>query len=179
MALPRVPPLMPIGPEVILKPASAWFVLLTLLIAIGANLLPLTGTMLLLRPDFVALVVLYWCVHEPRLMGVGAAWLMGLLMDIADATVFGQHALAYAVLAYAALYLRRRILRFPLWQQAAQVVLVLLVCAGLVALVRVIGGASLPKWTYFMSPLVAAALWPALSVVFQAPQQPRRSDSEL
>ena len=170
---------MPIGPEVILKPASAWFVLLTLLIAIGANLMPLTGTTLLLRPDFVALVLLYWCVHEPRLIGVGAAWLLGLVMDVADATVFGQHALAYAVLAYAALYLRRRILRFPLSQQAAQVVLLLLVCAAIVALVRVIGGASFPPWMYFMSPFIAAALWPLLSVVFQAPQQPRRSDSEL
>jgi len=170
---------MPIGPEVILKPASAWFVLFTLLLAIGANLLPLTGTMLLLRPDFVALVLLYWCVQEPRLIGVGAAWLVGLVMDVADATVFGQHALAYAVLAYAALYLRRRLLRFPLWQQAAQVVLLLLVCAGLIALVRVVGGASLPPWTYFLSPLIAASLWPLLSVLFQAPQQPRRSDSEL
>ena len=82
-------------------------------------------------------------------------------------------------MAYAALYLRRRILRFPRWQQAAQVVLLLLVCAALVALVRVIGGASFPNWTYFMSPFIAAAFWPALSVVFQAPQQPRRSDSEL
>ncbi|HZQ62603.1 MAG TPA: rod shape-determining protein MreD, partial [Casimicrobiaceae bacterium] len=70
MALPRVPPLTPIGPEVILKPASAWFVLFTLLLAMGGNLMPLSGMALAVRPDFVALVLLYWCIHEPRLIGV-------------------------------------------------------------------------------------------------------------
>ena len=107
------------------------------------------------------------------------AWCLGLAMDVADATVFGQHALAYTVLAYAAEYFRRRVLRFPLWQQAAQVVLLLLLCAVLEALVRIVGGAALPQWTYLVSPMIAALLWPALSVLFQAPQQPRRSDSEL
>jgi rod shape-determining protein MreD len=179
MALPRVPPLLPAGPEVILKPASSWFVLLTIFIALGANLMPLTGLGLVLRPDFLALVLLYWCIQEPRLVGVGTAWFFGLVMDVADATVFGQHALAYAVLAYAADYFRRRVLRFPLWQQAVQVVWLLLLCAALVALVRVVGGALLPHWGYFVSPLIGASLWPLVSVVLQAPQQPRRAPGEF
>ena len=95
-----------------------------------ANVLPLSGMPLALKPDFLALVLLYWCIQEPRLIGVGIAWFLGLVMDVADATVFGQHALAYAVLAYAAEYFRRRVLRFPLWQQAAQVAALLLFCAG-------------------------------------------------
>ena len=177
--VPRVPPLLPIGPEVILKPANPGFVLFTIMLALAANLLPLTGPALMLRPDFLALVLLYWCIQEPRFVGVGTAWLVGLLMDVADATVFGQHALAYAVLAYSADYFRRRVLRFPLWQQAAQVVMLLLLCAGLVALVRVVGGASLPPWTYVAPPFIAAFLWPMLSVLLQAPQRPRRSDSEF
>ena len=69
-------------------------------------------------------------------------------MDVGDATLFGQHALAYAVLAYAAEYFRRRVLRFPLWQQAAQVAVLLVLCAALVLLVRFVGGAPLPRWTY-------------------------------
>ena len=95
-------------------------------------------------------------------------------MDVADATLFGQHALAYAVLAYAAEYFRRRVLRFPLWQQAAQVAVLLLFCAGLVLLVRVVGGAPLPRWTYVMGPLVGAFLWPVVTVLLQWPQRPRR-----
>jgi len=53
-------------------------------------------------------------------------------MDVVDATLFGQHALAYAVLAYGAEYFRRRVLRFPLWQQAVQVAFLLAACALLV-----------------------------------------------
>ncbi|HZQ61279.1 MAG TPA: rod shape-determining protein MreD, partial [Casimicrobiaceae bacterium] len=101
------------------------------------------------------------------------------VMDVADATVFGEHALAYAVLAYAAIYFRRRVLRFPLWQQAAQVIVMLLLCAALQALVRLVGGAPLPHWSYVIGPFVGAVLWPAMSVMFQVPQQPRRSPSEL
>ena len=119
----------PARPEEILLPVKPWFVLITLLVGLALKMLPLSGVALAVKPDFLALVLLYWCIQEPRLIGVGIAWCLGLLMDVADATVFGQHALAYAVLAYAAEYFRRRVLRFPLWQQAAQVA-VLCSCAG-------------------------------------------------
>jgi len=93
---------------------------------------------------------------------------------VADATLFGQHALAYAVLAFAADYFRRRVLRFPLWQQAVQVAVLLVATAGLVLVVRFIGGAPMPRWTYAAPPIVGALLWPLLSVLLQRPQRPRR-----
>jgi rod shape-determining protein MreD len=65
-------------------------------------------------------------------------------MDVGDGTIFGQHAFAYAFLAYAAEYFRRRVLRFPPWQQAAQVAVLLLLCAALVLVIRFVGGAPLP-----------------------------------
>jgi rod shape-determining protein MreD len=140
-----------------------------------ANLVPVSGTVLALRPDFLALVVLYWCIQQPRYVGVGTAWVVGLLMDVGDATVFGQHALAYAVLAYGAEYFRRRVLRFPLWQQAVQVAALLVLCALIVLLVRFVGGAPLPTWQYLVPPLVGALLWPVVSVLLQTPQRPSRS----
>ena len=161
-------------PEEILKPAQPWFVALTLFAGFIANLLPVSGYAAMLKPDFLALVILYWCIQEPRLMGVGVAWFAGLFMDVADATLFGQHALAYAFLAYAAEYFRRRVLRFPLWQQAVQVAVLLVATAGLVLVVRFIGGAPMPRWTYAAPPIVGALLWPLLSVLLQRPQRPRR-----
>ena len=175
----RVPSFAPARPEEILKPAKPWFVVLTLALALLVNTLPATGVALALKPDFVALVLLYWCIHEPRYVGVGIAWFVGLLMDVGDATYFGQHALAYAVLAYAAEYFRRRVLRFPLWQQAVQVAFLLAACAALVLLVRMIGGAPLPRWTYAVPPIVGALLWPLLSVLLQWPQRPSRNSSTL
>ena len=141
--------------------------------------LPMSGMALTLKPDFLALVLLYWCIQEPRLIGVGVAWCLGLMMDVVDATVFGQHALAYAVLAYGAGYFRRRVLRFPLWQQAAQVAVLLGLCAVLVFLVRYVGGAPLPRWTYTVPPLVGALLWPVVTVVMQWSQRPQQSSTTL
>ena len=169
----------PARPEEILLPVKPWFVVLTLVVGFLGNLLPLSGVALALRPDFLALVLLYWCIREPRMISVGIAWCLGLLMDVGDGTVLGQHALAYAVLAYAAEYFRRRVLRFPLWQQAAQVAVLLLLCAGLVLLVRVMGGAPLPRWTYAVGPLTGALLWPVATALLQWPQRPPPSPAEL
>ena len=169
----------PARPEEILLPVKPWFVVLTLMMGFLGNLLPLSGVALVVKPDFLALVLLYWCIREPRLISVGIAWCLGLLMDVADGTVLGQHALAYAVLAYAAEYFRRRVLRFPLWQQAAQVSVLLLFCAGLVLLLRVMGGAPLPRWTYAVGPLTGALLWPAATALLQWPQRPPPSPTEL
>ena len=123
-------------------------------------------------------MLLYWCIREPRYVGVGTAWFVGLVMDVADATLFGQHALAYAVLAYAADYFRRRVLRFPLWQQAVQVAALLAVCAAIVLLVRIVGGAPLPRWTYAAPPIIGALMWPVLSVLLQYPQRPMPSTAK-
>jgi rod shape-determining protein MreD len=173
--LPSVGSFGPASPDEILRPARPWFVLLSLLLGMLANLVPASGAVLTWRPDFLALVLLYWCIQEPRYVGVGSAWVFGLLMDVGDATVFGQHALAYAVLAYGAEYFRRRVLRFPLWQQAIQVAVLLVLCALLVLLVRFVGGATLPHWGYLAPPLVGALLWPLVSVLLQTPQRPSRS----
>ncbi|HEX6137526.1 MAG TPA: rod shape-determining protein MreD [Casimicrobiaceae bacterium] len=173
--LPHVGSFAPAGPEEILRPVRPWFIGLSLLAGLGLNLAPVSGTALALRPDFLALVILYWCIQEPRYVGVGAAWFLGLLMDVGDATLFGQHALAYAVLAYGAEHFRRRVLRFPLWQQAVQVAALLVLCALVVLVVRFVGGARLPGWTYVAPPLVGALIWPLVSVLLQAPQRPSRA----
>src|SRR5436309_671744 len=177
--MPYLPSFAPARPEEILLPVKPWFVMLTLILGLLGNLIPVSGVTLRLQPDFLALVLLYWCIQEPRLISVGMAWCLGLVMDVADATVFGQHALAYAVLAYAAEYFRRRVLRFPLWQQAAQVAVLLLFCAALVLLVRVVGGAPIPRWTYAVGPLVGALLWPVVTILLQWPQRPRRTQAEV
>src|SRR5437660_4414201 len=173
--LPDVTALSMARSEEILRPVKPPFVLLTLCIALLANIVPLAPAATTLRPDLLALVLLYWCIREPRYVGVGTAWFVGLIMDVADATLFGQHALAHAVLAYAADYFRRRVLRFPLWQQAVQVAALLALCAALVLLVRIVGGAPLPRWTYAAPPIVGALLWPRVSVVLQSPHRPTPS----
>jgi rod shape-determining protein MreD len=167
-----LPPLTAPRPEEILLPVKPWFIVLTLVLALLANTLPFGGVVQSVRPDFLALVLLFWCIAQPRFVGVGTAWALGLVMDVADANLFGQHALAYALLAFAAEFFHRRVLRFSLWAQAVHVAALLVLCQGVVLLVRIFAGASGVSWVYFVPSLSAALLWPATSIMLQWPQRP-------
>src|SRR3979411_1027461 len=90
---------------------------LTLCLRFLFNLLPWRDVAGL--PDMVALVLTFWCVHQPRKIGIGIAWFLGLVMDAGNGALLGQHAFAYAFLAFAAVSLHRRILWFSPWRQGA------------------------------------------------------------
>jgi len=157
------------APE-ILKPTSTKYIVFTLFAALMLNLLPWEGWTLALRPDFVALALLYWSVREPRALGFGSAWLMGLMMDVGDGVLLGQHALAYVLTFFAALTLHRRIQRFNLWQQALHILLLLFLLQGVMLLVRLIAGS--PSWglSYFLASFTGALAWPLVSRLMQLPQ---------
>ncbi len=157
----------------ILLPVSVGYMALTVVLALLFNLLPwrdLNGV-----PDLVALVLTFWCVHQPRKMGMGVPWFVGLIMDAGNGTLLGQHAFAYAFLAFGAITLHRRILWFSLWQQAAHVLVLLLATQGLMLAVRLVSGGVFPGLLYFAGSLIAAALWPVVSFLLLLPQ--RRPDS--
>ena len=80
----RLPSFYVADPNEVLRPVNPAFIAITLVIALLLNLLPISGTALMVRPDFLAVVLLYWCIQAPRYVGVGIAWFMGLLMDVGD-----------------------------------------------------------------------------------------------
>ncbi len=146
----------------ILPPVKPAFIVSTLIAALIVNLLPWSGLLLAVKPDFVALVMLYWCIQRPRKVGFAAAWLMGLIMDVADGSLFGQHALAYSVLAFAGIVLHRRVLMFTMRDQILHVIPLLLLNDVIVLAVRMLAGADFPGYSYFAGSLIAGALWPVL-----------------
>jgi rod shape-determining protein MreD len=161
-----------LAPQEILLPVRGSFIVFTLVTALLANLLPWSGVALWIKPDFVALVVLYWCIVQPRKVGFVAAWLLGLFMDIADGSLFGQHALAYSILAYAGIVLHRRVLRFSGTPQVMHVILLLLMNDLIVLGIRAAAGADFPGLQYFIGSFVAGALWLPLGVLLKLPQRP-------
>jgi rod shape-determining protein MreD len=146
------------------------YVLFTFVVAFCLNVLPWGGTLLLLRPDFLLLVLLYWCMREPRMVGQTIGLLCGLVMDVADSAVLGQHAFVYVLAVYAAFTLRLRILRFPLPQQALHMVLILLVADLVTVLLNLIVGAPFPGYSYFVGGLIGAALWPSIVWLLELPE---------
>ncbi|MDO8262855.1 MAG: rod shape-determining protein MreD [Gallionella sp.] len=158
------------------RPVSNTFIVLSVLAALFLNGLPWGGIWLMLRPDFVAVVLLYWCMHKPWRVGIGLSWGVGILADVADASLFGQHALAYVVLAFGGVVLSRRLRMFDLRQQTTQV-------SGIFALTYVVYALvhwqvnGYVVWPYFLGCLTSTLLWTPLSIMFQAMRQ-RRADRE-
>jgi rod shape-determining protein MreD len=148
---------------------------LSLLVALFLNLIPLGRTPGI--PDWVALVLAFWSVREPLRVGMTTAFILGVIMDVAAASVMGQHALAYLLLAYGASALSRRVLWFPLAQQALHILPMLLATQIVMVVTRLIGGSDFPGWSYFLSGFTGALLWFPLTFVLLLPQyQPTEKD---
>jgi rod shape-determining protein MreD len=160
-------------PQRILLPVNPLFILATLVLALVFNLLPWQNVAGL--PDMVALVLVFWCVRQPRHISVGTAWLLGLIMDTGNGALLGQHAFAYALLAFIANALSRRLLWFPLWPQALHVFLLLLGTQLVMLAVRMATGGPFPGLLYFVGSIIGAALWPFVTILLLAPQ--RRPES--
>ena len=97
------------------------------------------------RPEWAAIVVFYWVVNNPARVGIGVAWMVGVMVDTLTGSLFGLHALGLALIAYLALRLRLRLRLFGVFQQAG----VVLVLVGLQLL--------LGQWLQFLFDLPRAA----------------------
>ena len=132
-----------------------------------------------LVPDFVALVLAFWSIRQPRLVGLGVAWTIGLLCDAGNGVLLGQHALAYSLLAFLAVWLSRRILWFGPMLQSLHVALILLVAQASVLIVRLAAGDAFPCWPIFVGPIIGAILWPAVTWLLLLPQRRRQSEQAI
>ena len=160
--------IMPRGQELLL-PASPVFIWGSLLGALMLDLLPLGRVAW--TPDFLAVVLVFWSIHQPRRVGMGAAFMFGLALDVHQASLLGQHALAFCVLIYFAIMLHRRILWFSVPGQAVQLLPLFAAAHAITILLRLIGGGALPGWDVLLAPLLESALWPIVSVLLLAPQR--------
>jgi rod shape-determining protein MreD len=135
-------------------------IVFTFIVALILTIVPLPEAVRYLRPDWIGLVLIYWCLALPDRVGVSTGWLMGLLADLLTGTLLGQHALSLTVVAYLTLKFHQRVRLFPVWQQAF-IVLVLLVLHQLLALwiSRIIGRPAAP-WYFWAPSLLGMLLWP-------------------
>ena len=161
--------IMPRASGQLLLPVNPLFVAATLLIAFAINLIPLGRTPLM--PDFVALVLVFWNVHQSRRVGVGLAFFFGLIMDVHDGAVLGQHALAYTLLSFFAITIHRRLLWFTVPSQAVQILPLFLAAHAVSLVVRMIAGGMFPGWQVLLAPVLEALLWPIATWLLLAPQR--------
>ena len=157
----------------LLLPANRFFIWGSLLAALGFDMLQNMGLWgrAAWLPDFVALALVFWTVHQPQRVGIGTAFVFGLFLDVHQGAMLGQHALGYTVLSFLAIAIHRRLLWFSVPSQAFQVLPLFAASHALELSVRLLAGGSFPGWLIGLAPLLEALLWPIVSVLLLMPQR--------
>ena len=153
----------------LLLPANPFFIWGSLLLALMLNMLPLGR--IPWTPDFLILVLVFWSVHQPLRVGIGVAFFFGVCMDVNQAALLGQHALAYTALSYFAITIHRRLLWFSVPSQAVQVLPLFAAAHAIELAIRMLAGGVFPGFMILLAPLLESILWPVVSVVLLAPQR--------
>lgn len=151
--------------------SGSWVIFLSFVAAYILTLIPLPAWAAFYRPEWVILVLIYWCLSLPKRIGIVIGWLLGLMMDALTGAVLGQHALALVVIAYITLRWHRRIRQQTIWQQALNVLLLVILARLLKGWVHGIGGHFVNGWRFWMPAVTSMLLWPWLFIVLRDIQQ--------
>lgn len=160
----------------ILQPAKSGFIYLSLIAALLLNYVQLAG----LRPfvpDWVAVVLVFWGIRQPFHVGMGIAFVFGVLVDVQNSEVLGLHALAYVVLAFLSNGFSRQVVRHQMLMQAVRVLLMLLVAQVLMGAIMWVGKGVTPRWDHF-SPCIAGVVFWLLLTWLLLPQLQSNSRDE-
>jgi len=122
-------------------------------------------------PDVLAVVMVFWTVHQPRRVSLSLAFLLGLALDVHESALLGQNALSYVVLSGLAALAQRRLLWFPLREQALQTLPIFLAAAVVEWVSRLIVDDVWPSWSQLLVPFMQALLWPVVGALLLAPQR--------
>ena len=155
--------------EFLLLPVSRAYIAFTILLAAVLNIMPWGRDLGI--PDFLALVLVFWNVHQPRKVGIGIGFLLGLLMDVHSSSALGERALLYSLLSYGAWFMHRRVPWFRIGGQMLHVLPLFMLAQVIVVLVRVATGAPMPGGGLFLQWISTMLLWPIADLLLLAPQR--------
>lgn len=153
----------------LLLPASPFFIWLSLLVALLFNMLPIGRVPWM--PDMLALVLVFWSVHQPLRVGIATSFAFGLAMDVHQTALLGQHALSYTALSFFAITIHRRLLWFSVPSQAMQVLPLFAAAHAIELVIRLMAGGVFPGLALLLAPVIESLLWPVVSVLLLAPQR--------
>ena len=122
-------------------------------------------------PDFLALVLVFWNVHQPLRIGIGLAFMFGLGVDVHQTALLGQHALSYTTLSFFATMIHRRLLWFPVPSQAVQVLPLFFASHAIEMTVRMLAGGAFPGFLVLLAPAIESLMWPVVTVILLFPQR--------
>ncbi len=146
---------------------GTFVIALSFAVAMFMNILPLPTVINIFKPDWVALVLIYWVMAIPNRVGVLVGWTVGLFVDVLYGTLFGIHALTFALVAYLIQVTYHRLRLFPRWKQAINIAVVIGIHMLLGLILRGFFQPVSSNFDYWL-PLIGALLfWPWVFILLR------------
>lgn len=145
-----------------------WFAIIsTLAVALVLTFLPMPDWTAWLRPAWVLMVLSYWAMTTPDRVGVGAAWFTGLVVDLLNGTLLGEHALGFTIVIYIIARMHIRLQMYPLLQQGLCIFFFTLTYQFILYCVQGFIGELPGSHLYWLSSVTSMLLWPWLYILMQ------------
>ncbi len=159
-----------IQPQSILRPARPAFIWTSILLGLLFNLFPWGGDNFWV-PDVLLLLILFWAMREPQYIGIGVAFLAGLIMDVHKGSLLGEHAMIYAITAFSGMLLQRRLVYFSFTVQALHFLPVFLFTHTLIWCMHFMQNDVMHIASYWATPFIQMLVWPVLAWFLMIPQR--------
>jgi len=138
---------------------------MTFVVGLMLTIMPLPDTVAAFRPDWLAMLVIFWAMQLPRTWSVGTAWIIGIILDVSQGTLLGQHALALCCVAFVTVRMHLLMRVFPLPQLTATVFPILAIYQFLLFWINGVAGNHAPAITYWGPVISGTLLWPLILAV--------------
>lgn len=151
-----------------IKETQHWLVIpVSFLLAIVLTLLPMPDWTIWMRPAWVLMVLIYWSMLKPYRVNVGTAWFVGLILDVLNGTLLGEHALALTVVTYLVVRMHTQLRMYPLLQQGLWIFLFVMIYQFILFCIQGFLGELPRSWLYWSSPVTSMLLWPWVFVLMR------------
>ena len=152
-------------------------VIMTLIVGLMLSIMPLPEWLQTFRPDWIALLLIFWAMQLPRTWSVGTAWIIGVVLDVTYGSLLGQHALALSVVVFVTVRFHLLMRVFPLSQLTATVFALLALYQFLLFWINGVAGVTAPLSSYWGPVITGTMLWPFLFLFLSGVRYRSRSRS--
>ena len=142
-------------------------VIVTIILSLMLTVVPLPDWAAPFRPDWVALTLIYWAMTMPRTWSVGSAWIVGIVLDVTQGTILGQHALALCFIVFVTVRLNLLMRVFPMQQLTATVFSILAIYQFILFWINGVAGVDVPTVNYWGPVIGGTILWPVVVMLLR------------
>lgn len=141
---------------------------LSFLLALCLQVMPLADGWQVYRPEWIGLILVYWCMRAPSRVGVFHGFVIGILMDLIEGSLLGQHAVILSLLAFLCALVYPRFRTYSLVQQSVLVLVLLGIVQLMEQWLRTLTGDFSIHLSFLIPSMISALLWPWLATMLLA-----------